>query len=221
MEFFECLGQRRSYRVFFQKDVDKGVMEKVLKAANRSPSYKNTQPWEVFVVAGEKRDALAKKLFDQASSGTTPTPDFPFPKEWPEALAQRSEEHGLRRAKATGIDPEDKEELRKRYLKNFQFYDAPCAVLIGMDRNLTPWSVFDLGLFVHGLLLSLEAEGLGACPQAMPMAYPEIIRKELGIPDTICFILAIAVGYPDLESPVNQYHSYRKDTGEFVRWYGF
>jgi len=220
MEFFQCIERRRSYRAFIQKGIDKRVIKKVLKAANRSPSYMNTQPWEIFVVAGEKKDALAMRLFDQASSGIAPTPDFPFPKEWPEALERRSKKHRLQRFKMLGIDPENEGHIRESYLRNFRFFDAPCVILIGIERALTSWSIFDLGLFVHGLLLGLEAEGLGGCPQTSVTAYPEIIRRELEIPNTICLALAISVGYPDPEAPINQYHSNRRELGEFVQWYG-
>lgn len=221
MDFFQCIERRKSYRAFIQKGIDKEILEKVLRAANRSPSYMNTQPWEVFVVAGEKKDALVKRLFEQGSSEIYPTPDFPFPKDWPEALERRSKEHRLRRYKTVGIDPEDKEAIHESDLKNFRFFDAPCVIFIGMERSLTSWSIFDLGLFVHGLLLGLDAQGLGSCPQARPVAYPEIVRRELGIPETISLVLAISIGYPDPEAPVNQYLSSRKDLSEFVRWYGF
>ena len=181
----------------------------------------NTQPWEVCVVTGERKDVLAKRLFDQGSSNIAPAPNLPFPKEWPEALDRRSKEHRLRRFKAIGIDPEDTSQVRESYLNNFRFFNAPGVIFIGMEKSLTPWSVFDLGLFVHGLLLGFEAKGLGACPQAMPTAYPEIIRDEIEIPDTISIVLAISIGYPDPEASVNQYQSARRETGEFVRWYGF
>jgi nitroreductase len=220
VEFFQCLEGRQSYRAFLQKGVEKTLLERILRAANRSPSYKNTQPWEVFVVAGEKKDILAARLTEQASSGATTKPDFPFVETWPEALGRRAKEHMARRHEALGIDSADKDQIRQGYLRNFTFFDAPCAMFIGMDRTLTSWSLFDLGLFVHGLLLSLEAEGLGACPQAMPTAYPETMRTELEIPETICLVLAISAGYPDLEAPANQYRSVRRKIDEFVRWYG-
>lgn len=221
MEFFKCIESRRSCRAFLPKNVDKGTLEKVLTAANRSPSYMNSQPWELFVVGGDKKTILAQRLFEQALSDIAPAPDVPFVKEWPKALEPRVKETRLERFKAVGTDPEDKEAIRKSYLKNFRFFDAPCVIFVGMERGLTSWSVFDLGLFVHGLLLCLEAEGLGCCPQAMPAAYPDILREELHIPKTRCLVLAVSVGYPDLEAPINRYRTTRRDLNEYVRWYDF
>jgi len=219
MEFFECIGSRKSFRAFLPKDVDKGTLERVLKAANRSPSYMNSQPWELFVIAGDKKAVLAQRLFEQAVSEIAPAPDFPFVKEWPNALEQRVRETRLERFKAVGTDPEDKEGIRKSYLRNFRFFDAPCVIFVGMEKGLTSWSVFDLGLFVHGLLLCLGAEGLGCCPQAMPAAYPDILREELDIPNTLCLVLAVSIGYPDPEAPINRFRTTRRDLNEFVRWY--
>lgn len=220
MELFQCIESRRSFRSFIPKPVDKGTLTKVLEAANRSPSYMNTQPWEVFVVTGAKRNNLAKSLLEEALSETTPQPDLPFPKEWPDQIERRSKEHRLRRFEALGIDPSDEEKVRQSYLRNFEFYDAPCVLFLGMERSLTPWSIFDLGLFTTSILLAAQAEGLGCCTQAMPMRYPDLIRNELGIPPTIALILAICMGYPDLKAEINQYRSTRKELSEFVKWFG-
>jgi len=107
------------------------------------------------------------------------------------------------------------------YRNNFKLFDAPCAIFIAMDKTLTPWSVFDCGAFVHGFLLAAHAEGLGACPQAMPTGYPDAIRAELGIAGNLAIILCISLGYPDLGMPLNQYRSLRRDIGEYIRWFGF
>ncbi len=219
MDFFDCIESRKSSRAFLPKDVDKATLERVLKAANRSPSYMNSQPWEIFVVAGDKKTILAQRLFEQAISEIAPAPDLPFVKEWPKAVEERVRKTRLDRFKALGPDPEDKEEIQKSYLRNFRFFDAPCVIFVGMEGGLTSWSVFDLGLFVHGLLLCLRAEGLGCCPQAMPAAYPDILREELDIPNTLCLVLAVSVGYPDLDAPINRYRTMRRDPNEFVRWH--
>jgi nitroreductase len=219
MEFSECLAGRKSIRAFTAKKVGKEILEKILEAAERSPSYMNTQPWEVFVATRERKEALAKRLYEEAASGTTPNPDLPFPKDWPETIGRRSMEHRLRRFKALGIDPNDQEKVRQGYLRNFQFYGAPCVLFIGLEKSLTPWSIFDLGLFTGSLLLAIHDQGLGGVPQALTMAYPDIIRKELAIPSNINLLLSVSMGYPDPEAPVNQYRSTRKSQDEYVRWH--
>ncbi len=219
MDFFTCIETRRSSRAFEVRDVDKEILERILQAANRCPSYMNTQPWEVFVVTGNKKKYLSQKLYEMAEKEMPRYPDIPFPSIWPHAMQQRTITHRNNRFQALGIDPEmDTEKIKQGMLKNFKFFDAPCVVFIVMNQSLTPWSVFDLGAFVHGFLLALHAEGVGGVPQAQPVSYPDIIREELNIPDSKYIILAISIGYPDKKSPVNQYISSRRDLGEFVSW---
>jgi len=80
----------------------------------------------------------------------------------------------MRRHKALGIDPDKEQDKGGRLLPKITSSSSmPHApIFIAMDKTLTPWSVFDCGAFVHGFLLAAHAEGLGACPQAMPTAIP-------------------------------------------------
>ena len=222
MEFAEAVESRISRRAFLPKQVDRTTLERILQVANRCPSYMNTQPWEVFAATGEKKENLAKKLYAQVCAGVPLTPDVPFPKTWPAAHEERSKSHRLRRFKALGIDPDtEQEKVVASYRNNFKFFDAPCVLFIALDKTLTPWSIFDCGAFAYGLLLAAHAAGLGACPQAMPTGYPEAIRAELGIAESLEIILCISLGYPDLGVPLNQYRSSRRDTSEYIRWHGF
>jgi nitroreductase len=222
MDVFDAFESRVSRRAFLQKQVDQAKLEKILNIANRSPSYMNTQPWELYVVAGEEKDKLGRKLFSDISNGVPLTPDIPFPTTWPVPHDERAKRHRMRRFKTLGIDPDkEQDKVVAGYRNNFKFFDAPCAIFVAMDKTLTPWSVFDCGAFVHGFLLAAHAEGLGTCPQAMPTGYSGAIRSQLDIPDHMMIVLCISLGYPDLASPVNQYRSLRRELGEFVRWYGF
>jgi len=222
MELFETLETRASRRAFLPRPVERPVLERVIAAANRSPSYQNTQPWEVFVATGERKDAISERMRDSVLKGMPMDPYIPFARNLPEVHETRALTHRNRRFRALGIDPEkDQERITESYMNNFRFFGAPCAVFVGMDRSLTPWSIFDLGGFVHGFLLAAHAAGLGAVPQAMPTGYPGIIREALGIAEDIAIVLALSVGYPDLEAPVNGYRSLRRAPEEFVRWIGF
>ena len=80
MDIVETMEGRISRRAFLPKKVEKATLEKILRTANRCPSYMNTQPWEVFVVTGEKKDNLARKLYEQVSSGTPLYRIYPSPK---------------------------------------------------------------------------------------------------------------------------------------------
>jgi nitroreductase len=221
MDLYECLESRKSFLSFLPKKVEKAALERILQAAYRSPSYMNSQPWEVFAVVGEKRDILTRKLLEMAASGAASRPDLAFPKDWPEVIDKRIKEHRLRRFKALGIDPNDQETIKAHYFRNFEFYDAPCVLFIGMEKSLTPWSIFDLGLITSSILMAAWADGLGCCPQALSMGYPDVVREELGIPDNISLILSICMGYPDFDAVVNQYTTSRKGLTESVTWYGF
>jgi len=67
----------------------------------------------------------------------------------------------------------------------------------------------------------LVAEKLGGCPQAIPTVYPSILREELMVPESLIFVLSIAIGHPDLDAAANQFRSNRRSLSEFVRYYGF
>ncbi|OPY88728.1 MAG: Nitroreductase family protein [Smithella sp. PtaU1.Bin162] len=220
MDFFQALESRSSMRAFLPREVERELLEKIFHAVRKSPSYMDTQPWEVYVVTGRKKEELSAELLQTAEQNVPARPDFPFPKVWPEALEARATANRLKRFAFQGIDTADKAKIRASYLRNFVFFDAPCCIFVGLDQVLTPWSMFDLGVFVHGLLLALHAEGLGGCPQALVTAYPDIIRRHLNIPDNIKIALCVSLGYPDPAATINQYRALRKDVRDFVHWCG-
>jgi len=124
MEIFEAIETRRSIRAFRPDPIPGDVMKRILQAASASPSYTNTQPWEVVVVSGKKRDQMAEKLLGLAKAKAPTAPDLPKPKAWPAALDARSHEHG-----AAGSAPRVGEGRcrgeEKLSLGNFEFYGAP------------------------------------------------------------------------------------------------
>ena len=61
MELLEGIETRRSCRAFKPTPVPRKTLEKIIETAARSPSYSNSQPWEVAVVCGDKKNELATR----------------------------------------------------------------------------------------------------------------------------------------------------------------
>jgi nitroreductase len=219
MELLQGINTRQSIRGFKQTPVPESLLKEVLQAAGRSPSYKNTQPWEVSIVTGKTRDALAEKLFKIASDNTVPHYDFPAPESWPAAMDFRAKDHGTKRFNALGIGRDDSKLRNELRLQNFKFFGAPCAVFFFMDATLEHWSALDMGLFLQSFTLAAHGAGLGTCMQASVSGYPDAIRECLGLPASKKLIVAMSLGYPDMEAPINSYHSTRMAVDEFTTWH--
>jgi nitroreductase len=220
MELLRGIQTRRSIRGYTSKLVSNSVLKKILGAAKNAPSYTNTQPWEMTVVTGKKREELIQKLYEVAQSKKRGSPHLPFPKAWPEPMRKRLLLHMTGRWEAAGVHRGDQEGKRMLFLRNFQFFHAPVVFMVYMDGRLGEWSIFDLGLFVQNLCLAAHAVGLGTCIQAVPMVYPEVIAKCLGIPSSRKIVIAISAGYEDKKAPINRYRSEKKGIEEWVNWLG-
>ena len=52
-----------------------------------------------------------------------------------------------------------------QYKRNFEFFNAPVALFIAIDRKLGPGEWADLGGFIHALMFFARGYGLDTCPQ--------------------------------------------------------
>jgi nitroreductase len=218
MDAIECITTRKSIRRFKPDPVPTEVLREVIDCAKWSPSYKNSQPWEAVICSGAKKEALSKMLLDLLATGAPPSPDVPAPQSWPPPEAARIEDHLKHRRATIGVDLGDPDHIKKIKKENFQFYGAPHVIYLFQDASLSPWSLFDLGLFAQNLMLVAHAKGLGTVAQAFATDYAQEIKQFLAIPETKRLILGMSIGYPDLEAPEYTYRSDRAETGKLVRW---
>ncbi len=135
MELLEGIETRKSFRAFKPDPVPKEILETILKAASRSPSYQYTQPSQVAMVSGKKREELSRILHNLAESNIGPNPDLPLPKVWQPELGKRFKEHSARRFRALGIKRVDGQQRRQLRLLNF--YGAPYVLFLFMGRTLS------------------------------------------------------------------------------------
>ena len=218
MELLEGIKTRYSVRGFKPDPVPKDVLEKILEAVSNTPSYTNTQPWEVVVVNGKKKDELSKVIFDLAKAKAPTNPDLPMPADWPEEHKARSGEHGARRLATLGVARDDEEGRENLRLMNFEFYGAPCAIFLFIDGMLGEWSIFDAGLFAQNLILAAHGLGVESVLQASVTNYAPEIKKFLGVPESKKLVIGISMGYVDEGAKLNTYRSIKQKAEEFTKW---
>ncbi len=218
MEAIECIKTRKSIRKFRHDPVPKNILTEIINTAQWSPSYKNSQPWEVVIVSGKKKEELSNLLVRLLEEGKTPEPDIPEALSWPPDIEERINEHMKKRGALLGIDLNSPEIKKKFKAANFRFYGAPHGIFLFHDSSLNEWSIFDTGLFAQSLMLAAHAHGLGAVPQAFLTDYSLEVKQFLGIPDSKRLVLGISIGYPDTENAINAYRTTRVETEKILRW---
>jgi len=218
MDALECIEGRMSIRKFKPEPVPKATLFEVIKTAQRSPSYKNSQPWEVAILSGEKKKALSQRLVGLLNDGIEAKPDIAEPTGWPEAIQKRIDEMMSEKGKFFRMDLTDPALTDKAKKANFNFYGAPHAIYLYQDATLSEWSLFDAGLFAQSLMLAAHAHGIGSVPQAYAVDYSQEVKRFLDIPESKRLLLGFSVGYPMARHPANRFRTDRVDSDEIVRW---
>ncbi len=149
-------------------------------------------------------------------------PDIPFP-EFPEPYRQRAI-NVRNRIDSHQFPPgtPDLDEKRTTYLLyGGRFYGAPNAIIVYTERSICPKAILDIGLLSQTIALAALAYDLGTCLMTTPVAWPEIMRELLGIPESKLIALAIAIGYPETEAKVNNFERTREPLEVLTHWHGF
>jgi len=207
------LAERWSCRGYLPDEVPRATIERLLVAAGRTPSWCNTQPWEVTVLSGEATAALVKAM---AADAERWTPDIAFPPGYEGVYADRRRESGWQLYEAVGVAKGDRDASAAQMLRNFEFFGAPHAAVVTTPASLGPYGAVDCGLFVDSFLLAAQALGLGACAQAAIALRSQVVREHLGLGDDRQVVCGIAFGVPDPAHPTNTYRTSRVPLEDWV-----
>jgi nitroreductase len=221
LDVIEALHKRYTSRAFTSKSIVQETLLKVLEDAIHSPSWANSQPWEVFIATGEPLQRIKESFLNHFKNGVERHPELPTPQSWPPVIQQRIMELGAKRFEMMGIQRDNQTARQEMTELNFNFFNAPVVIYLCLERSLTPWSIFDLGALSQSIMLAGQHYGLDTAPAYNLIAYPKLIRKELEIPEDLLILMGIAIGYGDNQHPVNQFRSPRRLVNEVVRMKGF
>lgn len=211
---------RKSTRAFLRKAVEREKIVRILDTARHAPSGTNTQPWQVAVVSGAKKQALQKNMEMAFRSGEKGKMDFRYyPETWHNPYGRRRRACGLLMYRTLGITRETRQRQLDQWAANYRAFDAPVMLFFFMDPLLETGSFLDYGMFLQSIMLCAVEEGLATCPQAALGEYPEIVKKSLGYPNESVLICGMAMGYEDESAPVNSYRTEREEVACFTRFF--
>lgn len=214
----QLLDERWTCRQFLADEVPQETIERLLALAQRTPSWCNTQPWQVILTSGEGTERFRKELLEYVLS-QPPAPDFEFPTAYTGEHLQRRRECGFQLYDSVGIVKGDAEATLRQGLRNFELFDAPHVAIITTEADLGVYGAVDCGLYVNTFLLGAQSLGLAAAPQAALASYSPFLREHFGIPDNRRVVVGISFGYADLGHPVNGFRTSRAALADTVTWH--
>ena len=210
----EVLGERFSCRAFEADPVPRPLIERILKAAQRTASWCNSQPWQVVIASGEAKEKFRQEIHAAASSGAPDDGDFPFPREYRGVYLARRRESGFQLYNTLGIPRGDKVAYARQSLENFNFFGAPHVAIVHTDEALGVYGAIDCGAYVGNFMLAAQALGLGVIAQAALACQAGLIRRHFGLGDDRRVVCGISFGFADRDHRINTYRTSRASIEE-------
>ncbi len=219
MELLKALKSRQSIRAFKADAVPRELITQILEAARWSPSWGNTQPWELVVVRGEMVRKLTGEMVAAFQQRVAANPDVAMPETFPDVYKERYMACAAGLFGKMGVARDDKARRIAHLVNMTGGFGAPAIIYVIFNADLTePYSMFDLGAITHGICLAAHDLGLGTCICAQLALYPDIIRQHLGLGKSHKIVVGIALGYPDAAVPVNAFRTEREPLEKLVQW---
>jgi nitroreductase len=199
----EALLTRQSIRAFLPREVPRETIDDILQVAARAPSGTNTQPWKVYVVAGEPRAELSRQIlaaFDDPAVAATHKREYAYyPQQWTSPYVDRRRKVGWDMYGLLGIGKGDFEKTHHQHGRNYSFFDAPVGLMFTIDRILERGSWLDYGMFLE---------------------FHSIIAGCVGMPDNEMLVCGMSLGWADPAALINTLFTERDPVASFTTYCG-
>ncbi len=222
----DAITSRSSVRAFTQQPVPRETISHLLEVASRAPSGTNCQPWRVYVLKGESRNALADKVcaaHDALRADPSLAAQYAeeydyYPQQWVSPYIDRRRENGWGLYGLLGIGKGDKDKMHTQHQRNYRFFDAPVGLMFTVDRVMGRGSLVDYGAFLQSIMVAARGQGLHTCPQAAWNGFSSIILPHIGAQASEMLVCGMALGYADTSELVNSFHTPRVPVADFTTW---
>lgn len=205
MEFKEVVNKRHSVRKFKADKISADVLEDIVRTAERTPSWENSQPWNVYIATGETLKQIKEVWAGKYADKIKGSPDMPTGHRTNfSERSQKSMEDFMADVGVFSGDPELTDFLKANEL----LFNAPALVYLTLGKGHTSWPVYDLGAFGMTLMLAAKEQGIDSIPAYEIVKFPAELRPLLSVPEDQEIIMGIALGYAE-DDKLNEYVSSR------------
>jgi nitroreductase len=217
-----AISSRRSIRAFLPTPVAREDIEAILEVAARAPSGTNTQPWNVYVLAGAIKERLSTEIrnafLDPETAGQHTDEYHYYPREWVSPFIDRRRKVGWDLYKLLGLGRENKAGMQAQHARNYAFFDAPVGLMFTIDRMMERGSWLDYGMFLENIMIAARGRGLDTCPQAAFTQYHKIIADVLQLPANQQVVCGMSLGYADPAKIENTLVTEREPVSGFAKF---
>ena len=219
----EALQRRISIRAFLPDPVPRQVVHDILDRARWAPSGSNLQPWKVIAVAGAEREAvveLARRAHAAGQPGEEGDDPIHPPNLW-EPYRSRRFKVGEDMYALLQSPRGDRPRRLQQFARNYEFFGAPVALFLVIDRRMGRGQWAHLGMFMQSIALAAVEAGLGTCMQEAWALLRRSLAAHFALSPEEMIYCAIALGRPDPAAAVNRLRSERVPVEEFTSFRGF
>jgi nitroreductase len=216
---------RHSCRGYRPDQVPRETIETMLRIAQGSASWCNSQPWQAVVTEGAETERFREALFAHArgmswaDQKTRPErPDFPFPARYTGIYKERQRETGWALYESVGVAHGDRAGSGRQMMENFRMFGAPHVMIVTTEEDLGVYGAIDTGAYVAHVMLAATSLGIATIAQAALAGVAGFVRDWFAIPDNRKIVCAISFGYADPEHPANGFRTKRAPLDEVVTW---
>ena len=215
MNVSQAMQERRSVRAFLPRVPSSQDVQSLIADAAKAASGGNLQPWRVIALTGEPLAQLTSAVSAAQPMEDNVVPHMAYPPSLWEPYRTRRFKNGEDLYKTIDIPREDKTARLEQMAKNGLFFGAPVGVIMLVDERMGYAQWVDLGIYLQSFMLLATERGMATCAQGYWRRFRDTVEQVLEVPDSYRVAYGIALGFEDVNAPINDL---RADRAEFSDW---